>query len=336
VISYQVWRKWFRGNSNILGRVIRVGSHPGVESVSYSNGGPANEFESFDPVFASLAKSPTQAIHETIGPGFFSTVGMQFLAGRDLQWSDAGHHAVIVSQSLADRLFEHQSPIGRTIYGGPHAHATPLTIVGVVNSASLWKVESRRPLAFYDLFEPRPAWNEPLMDVRTRIDPNALKSSVERVVRSMGHHYSLRTETLDERLGSHITTQKLTAMLSEFFGGVALLIACVGLYGLMSSHVTRRTTELSIRSALGAGRRRLLMLVMGEALVLAGCGCVMGLIVSLAAGRFVQSILFGVVPAEPDLMVISLVTILVVAAGAAWLPARRAALVDPMIALGAD
>ena len=105
--------------------------------------------------------------------------------------------------------------------------------------------------------------------------------------------------TVSERLDSHITVQRLTALLSEFFGAVALLIACVGLYGLMSFHVTRRTTELGIRSALGAGYNELLFLVIREALVLASCGCLLGLLASLAAGRFLVSILFGVTPARP-------------------------------------
>jgi predicted permease len=314
----------------------KVRSIPGVENVSYSNDGPANEFEYLYPVYGSLAQSPLQAIREHVGPGFFSTAGMHFLAGRDLRWSDAKRDAVILSQSLAERLFGKQSPVGRTIYLGPPGHTWPVTIIGVVNSASLWKVESIHPLAVYVLYEPDSSWNEPLMDVRTSIDPNALKASVERVIRSMGHHYSLRTMTVSERLDSHITVQRLTAFLSEFFGAVALLIACVGLYGLMSFHVTRRTTELGIRSALGAGRNELLFLVIREALVLASCGCLLGLLASLAAGRFLVSILFGVTPADPELLAITLVTMLAVATVAAFLPAMRAARVDPMIALRAE
>jgi hypothetical protein len=261
---------------------------------------------------------------------------MHLLAGRDLRWSDATHDDVVLSQSLAERLFGSQNAIGRTMYMGAPGHTWPVTIVGVVNSASLWKVESHNPLAAYQLFEPGPDWNEPLMDVRTSLDPNAVKSSVEDLIRSQGYHYSLRTMTVSERLDSHLTVQRLTALLSELFGGVALLIACVGLYGLMSVHVARRTTELGIRSALGAQRGRLISMVLGEAFVLAALGCLLGVIASLSAGHFVRSILFGVEAADPGLMSIALLTMLLVAAGAAWLPARRAAAVDPMVALRAE
>jgi ABC-type antimicrobial peptide transport system permease subunit len=142
--------------------------------------------------------------------------------------------------------------------------------------------------------------------------------------------------TVDERLDSYITIQRLTALLSEFFGGVALLIACVGLYGLMSFHVTRRTMELGIRSALGADRWHLLLMVLREALVLAGLGCAVGVVVSLEAGRFVKSVLFGVSANDFVSFVLAVAVMFGVAGVAAYLPARRAAATDPMTALRAE
>jgi len=314
----------------------QVGRLPGVESVSYSYGGPASQFESSDPIFGDLTSPAAYAMQENVAPGFFSLAGMHVLEGRDFQWSDATHSPVIVSQGLAQKLFPNQNPIGRVIYRGPHAHAEPLTIAGVVNSASLWKVESIHPLAFYELFEPGRDWDEPLMDVRTTVDPQTLKTIIERVVRGQGHHYSLRTQTVDERLDMFLTIQRLTALLSEFFGGVALLIACVGLYGLMSYHVTRRSTELGIRSALGAGRRNLLVMVLREAVLLAGIGCTAGVAGSFATAGFLKSILFGVSPSDPVSLIIAVLVMLAVAIAAAYLPARRAACVDPMSALRSE
>jgi ABC-type antimicrobial peptide transport system permease subunit len=174
------------------------------------------------------------------------------------------------------------------------------------------------------------------MEIRTRLDPRAMKTATEQAVREFGHHYSLLTMTVDERLDSHTAIQRLTAMLSAFFGGVALLIACAGLYGLMSFHVTRRTAELGIRSALGAQRRNLLMLILREAMLLAVAGCGIGLVISLAAGRVVQSLLFGVTATDPAALAAAAGIMLAVAAMAGLLPARRAAGVDPMIALRAD
>jgi predicted permease len=316
----------------------KVRALPGVEGVSYSSNGPANGFEDKEQVFDSLSKSPVEAVHDAVAPDFFSLVGMHLLAGRDVSWSDAGRpqSAAVISQSLADRLFGGQNPLGRTLYLGPHAHPRQLTIAGVVNSASLWKVESVRPLAVYTPYEPAIDGDEPLMDVRTRLDPRALKTSAEQAVRQLGHHYSLLTMTVDERLDSHTAIQRLTAMLSAFFGGVALLIACAGLYGLMSFHVTRCTAELGIRSALGARRRNLLALILREAMLLAVTGCGVGLALSFAAGRVMQSLLFGVTATDPAALAAAAGIMLAVAALAAFLPARRAAGVHPMIALRAD
>ena len=118
---------------------------------------------------------------------------------------------------------------------------------------------------------------QPLMDVRTTVDPRTIKTQAERVVRSLGRQYSLRTMTLEERLNSYLSVQRLTALLAAFFGAVALLIASIGLYGLMSFPIARRTSELGIRLALGAQRQQVLIMVLREAVSLASFGCVLGL-----------------------------------------------------------
>jgi ABC-type antimicrobial peptide transport system permease subunit len=142
--------------------------------------------------------------------------------------------------------------------------------------------------------------------------------------------------TVDERLDSYTKAQRLTAMLAAFFGGIALLIAAIGLFGLMSFQVARRTAELGVRIALGAQREQVLSLVLREALLLAGIGCVLGLAAILALGRLVKSLLFGVSAADPAILIAALATLLVVALLASFFPARRAASVDPMMALRID
>ena len=314
----------------------KVRSIPGVDSVSYSNGAPAIEYEYLSHVAGPSESSPAQAIQETIAPDFFTTAGMHLVAGRDFRWAEEAPESVIISQSLAENLFGEQSAIGRTIYQGPHSFRSPLTVIGVVNSASLWKVESIQPMAYYLPFR-MPTYNDdPIMVVRTMIEPALLKTPAEKVIRDMGHHYSLKTETVDERLDSHIAIQRLTAWLSQFFALVALLIASVGLYGLMSFHVTRRTNELGIRSALGADRRQLLLMILREALLLAASGCLLGLLVGLSTSRYLRSILFGVKPDDPASIAIAVMTMLAVATAAAFIPATRAAEVDPLTALRAD
>ncbi|MBV8898066.1 MAG: FtsX-like permease family protein, partial [Acidobacteriaceae bacterium] len=308
---------------------------PGVDSVSFSGSGPANELEFFDPLYRSLSEQPVQAITDYAGPDFFHVMGMHLLAGREFNWRDDEHAppVAVISQSLADKFFGNQNPIGRIIYLGPHSRAEPLKIVGVVNSASLWKVESSHPLAIY-----RPAAlnfvdADPLMDIRTSVDPGSLKTQAERVVRSLGHQYSLRTMTVEERLDSYLSVQRLMAFLAVFFGVLALLISSIGLYGLMSFHIARRTSELGIRLALGAQREQVLSMVLNETLTLAAVGCALGVAASLLSARFIRSILFGVSATDPIILSISVFTLLLVALLAGFIPARRAASVDPVTAL---
>jgi hypothetical protein len=306
-----------------------------VNAVSYSVGAPASEAEDLEAVRASQADSDIQANADFVAPDFFRVLGMNVLTGREFAWQDdtRDQNIAIISQSLATRLFKDQPAVGRSLYLGPRAFNQRLTIVGVVNNASLWKVEDPDPLAVY-----RPLVNgfsdvDPMIVLRTAVDPRNLKASAERVVRSLGRHYSLRTMTLDERLDSHITAQRLTALLTAFFGGTALLIASLGLYGLMSYQVARRTSELGVRIALGARPFQVLSLVLREVLLLASIGCLLGLWLSVLLGHFITGILFGVSPRDPAILTIAALTLITVATAAGLAPAKRAASVDPIEAL---
>jgi predicted permease len=308
---------------------------PGVESVSFSYNGPANQVEDYTQVYSSLTAPPVDAVSEFAGPGFFRVMGMQVLTGREFDWHDEerGAEVAIVSDSLAKKLFGDGDPVGRTVYFGPHAHALPLKIVGVVNSASLWKVENPRPLAIYRKLGSLFPDTEPLLDIRTQIDPRKLKVEAERTVREMGRHYSLRTLTVEERLDSYLSVQRLTAHLTAFFGGLAVLISLIGLYGLMSFQIARRTAEMGIRLALGAQRERVLAMVLRETLALALVGCSLGLAVSVLSAKFISSMLFGVSPSDPAILAMAVGVHVGVAVAAGFVPARRAASIDPVVAL---
>jgi predicted permease len=312
---------------------------PGVASASFSNSAPANEYEFFSEVYPSLNASPLQAVSDSVGPDFFRVAGMHVLAGREFNWRDDGHDPpknVIVSQSLARKLFGDGDAVDQIIYLGPHARAVPVKIVGVVNSASLWKVESVQPMALYVPLDFGEAGSSPLMVIRTATDPRSIKTEAERVVRSLGNHYSLRTATVEERLDTFLSVQRLTAILAAFFGAVALLIASIGLYGLMSFFVNRRTAELGVRLALGAQPRQVLSMVLREVLALAACGCALGVAGSLLAARLIKSILFGVSATDPVILAAAAFSLVGVALVAGFVPARRAAGVDPAVALRAE
>lgn len=307
---------------------------PGVEDVSFSGAAPGNEMEYFESVYPSPGASPVQAVDEAVAPDFFKVVGMHVLSGREFTWQDRG--AGIISQSLAERLFGHDDPVGRTIYFGPHAHLQPLRVVGVVTSASLWKVESYHPMAIYRPLAAEFPNADPLMSIRTTVDPKTLKTAAQRAVRALGHQYSLRTATVEERLDSFLSVQRVTALLASFFGFVAILIGAAGLYGLMSFHVTRRTGELGVRVALGARRSQILALVLRDVFLLAGSGCALGVSASLAAGRLIRGILFGVAATDLTVLASGVAILLVVALVAGWVPAGRAAKIDPVEALRAE
>jgi ABC-type antimicrobial peptide transport system permease subunit len=139
--------------------------------------------------------------------------------------------------------------------------------------------------------------------------------------------------TLDERLDSYITAQRLTALLTGLFGAIALLIASLGLYGLMSYQVARRTAELGVRIALGARPRQVLSMILRDVLLLTSIGCFLGVWLSLLLGHLISGLLYGVSPRNPLILCVAATTLLGVALAAGLAPARRAALVDPIEAL---
>jgi ABC-type antimicrobial peptide transport system permease subunit len=211
-----------------------------------------------------------------------------------------------------------------------------MEVVGVVNSASLWVVQSHEPMAIYFPLMQEPAFNQSRIDIRTSGDPWLVAAQAQRTLESMGHHYALKTQTLEERTGMFLTNERVVAMLSTFFGGLALLLASVGLYGLMSYNVTRRTSEIGIRMALGAQRRDVLGLIIREVTWLALAGIAAGVPLALAASRLIAGMLFGLSPTDAAPIAFSAAILLGVAILAGYLPARRASRIDPMTALRSE
>jgi ABC-type antimicrobial peptide transport system permease subunit len=175
--------------------------------------------------------------------------------------------------------------------------------------------------------------NTSLVDLRIAGNPHALSVSVRRTIESLGHHFPLRTQTLEERADMDLNMDRMVATLSAFFAGLALLLASIGLYGLISYAVSRRTAEIGVRRALGAQQTDILWMVTREAVSLVGVGVSIGLAGALLATRLISSMLFGLKPTDP--LSFSLATLLLtgVALLAGFLPARRAANIDPMVAL---
>jgi predicted permease len=271
-------------------------------------------------------------------PGFFATLGARILAGRDFTdhdarpVSDGGKRVAIVNQAFVQRYFGGRSPLGAFVCMGAAPDATPDTeIVGVVEDFSYRTVREASEQAWFSMEEGDFGSN---FYVRFRGTPE----SAFRSIRAVLHHadptlpisYFL---TLDDQVNRSLITERLLAALSSGFGMLALLLSLVGLYGVMSFVVTRRTREIGIRLAMGATRRSAVWLVLGDALTMIAAGTAIALPCVWALGRLVESQLFDVNSTDPLTIVVATAVLCSAALGAALIPARRASAVNPSDAL---
>ena len=233
-------------------------------------------------------------------------------------------------------LFRSQNPIGRKIDLGALPEDKHLEITGVVNNASLWSARSRAPLAAYVPLLQAPAQSNPMIDIQTgRADP-ALAGAVRHTVESMGHHFPLRMQTIEERANSVLGQERILGLMSAFGGGLALLLATMGIYAAVSYSVVRRTAEIGVRMALGAQGSHVMGLVLGEiAWVMLG-GIAAGTACALAASRLLSALAYGVSLRDPETTALSIAIVAGASICAAWLPAHRALRIDPISALRPD
>jgi predicted permease len=311
----------------------RLSAIPGVEGVSYSHMGPLLRYESKSPTsVAGSNAAPAQAVFELAGPGFFKLAGMRLLAGRDFSWADEDKNqgVAVISESLARQLFPAGDAVGRRIDFGDKKG---LEVVGVVNSASLWMPQTREPMAVYRAFLQEPTFNSSNLDIRIRGAAETVAPAARKVLESMGRHFALRTQTIEDRSDALLATQRIIATLASFFGGLAVLLAAVGLYGLVSQAVANRTAEMGIRMAIGARPFDICWLVVRQVMLLVLVGALAGVGAAVALGRLVAGSVFGVSASDPSIMAMSVGVLVTVALLAAYIPARRAAAVSPITAL---
>lgn len=291
-----------------------------------------------------------------VTPRYFEAAGIPIVLGRDFRAADSlsvlpdrpatppppgveppdvpgPPRVAIVNEAFAQKFFRGQSPVGRRLSQGEKWNAARTTeIVGVVRNARYFNLrQAVEPMVY------QPAFREGVVHtlcVRTTGDPYALNASIRRLVGSLDEAVSVvESRTMEDNLDRTLTQERFVALLGGFFGVVALVLAAIGLYGVMAQAVSRRTREIGIRMALGAEQRRVLWLVLQDALVMVVVGAVIGVPAALALTRYTESLLYGVKAQDPVTIALAAILLAAVTALASFLPARRATQVDPMVAL---
>ena len=273
---------------------------------------------------------------ERVTPGFFETVGIPFVKGRDFTWRDDVKHpgVTIISEALSRKLFPAGNAVGQRIRIGNDPKHGALEVVGVVRDAAIGDLRTPQlPVAFRPRLQEPQFARAPVLTIRTSADAVAIDAAVATVIRSLGHEYPRQFFSLREQVEIALIQERLLAGVSAFFAALAVLLAYVGLHGLLAHTVARRTREIGIRMALGASRHRVIRRVVTESVLLASLGVAIGLPCALAAGHTLRSLLFDLAPSDPRILIASSMFFVAVGVTAAAWPAYRAARVDPINAL---
>ncbi len=319
--------------------VRRVSNLPGVDKAALSHFRPLAGYEWLESVSASASsvQSTIQASMAWVSPGFFKTLGITVLRGRDFNEEDNEHspRVAILSQSLASRLFPGGQAIGQRINIGSDREGQNLQVVGIVKDSRLYNV--RRPaacIAYVDVLQDGTNlahWS--VLEVRAAGNLTAVAAAVRKTVDSLGREYVLSIRTLEQVKNQALLNERVTAMLSELLGGLALLLMATGLYGLVAYSVAQRTREIGIRIALGAHKATVLWMVLRETLTLIAIGLAIGIPCALMSARLIAHMIFDLSPRDPLTLGAVLLAVIAATVFGGYVPARRATKVDPMVAL---
>ncbi len=319
----------------------RIGRIPGVRSVTFSIFSPLDRNFGFtEPKIEGAQPHSGNELSpvglNVIGPKYFITLETPVLAGRDFRSSDRSGSLkiAIVNQTMARNYFGNANPLGRHLsVPGWVGDASWLEIVGVVKDAKNHDLrEQTPPMIYLPLFQSPEAGIT--FEVRTAINPRTTATAAVRAIQAIDARLPVSgVKTLNGQVNDSLIQERMVASLSSLFGALALILATVGLYGLMTYAVNRRTGEIGIRMALGAQRARIAGMVLRETLLLVLIGLAIGVPAALGASRLIRSELYGLNADDPVTILIASSLMAGIATLAGYLPARRASRVDPMIAL---
>jgi putative ABC transport system permease protein len=324
--------------------LMRIGRLPGVRSVSMNSFPPLTGLGAETAVHIlgrperSLMDLPDAAVR-VVGPDYFRTLGIPLRSGRTFnsQEMNETRHVVLINQAFADEYLSDTNPIGQKavifMKSLVESDNPPSEIIGIVGNVREMGLDSpAKPTVYW----PYPELTYPRMTIlaRTSNDPLALVSAVRGELKQMDPEQPIsNVATMDQLLADSLSRSRFTMLLLGLVAAIALLLAAVGIYGVIAYSVTQRTHEIGIRLALGAQRRHVLALILGQGIRLALAGIVVGLVCAFSLTQLLSSLLYGVNPTDPLTFVGVTLLLLGVAFLACYIPARRAMKTDPMVAL---
>jgi predicted permease len=278
----------------------------------------------------------SEEIHRVVvSPGYFEMMEIPLLYGRRLgdRDRDGAPRVAVINEAAARKYFADGSPVGRR-FGQSPEHSADIEVVGIVRDAKYNSVSDAAPPTMYVPYQQTVPGNGATIQVRTAGPPLAAVGAIREAIRQVDANMPvIDVTTQEEQIERRFAQTRVFAQAYALFGALALLIASIGLFGVVSYAVTSRTSEIGIRMALGAQPLEVLAMVMRESLAIVGIGIAAGLAAALAAGRLVASMLYGVEARDVRSILLAALAMTIVAAIAAYIPARRAARVDPMVAL---
>ena len=319
----------------------RVQSLPGVEAAGAVNilplsGNSQSGTVTVDTRAVPMDQTTPEADWRPVTPGFFKALRIPLVAGRYLDEHDteSSPPVTVIDETLAHTYWPNEDPIGKRLrQGGSRSKAPWMTVVGVVGHVRYRTLEAPSRVEVYwpEAQNPNPGMG---LAIRTSSDPMTLAPTVQKVVQAIDPDQPVyHVAAMREVMADSVARRRLAMTLLAVFAGLALLLAAVGTYGVLAYSVAQRTHEIGLRMALGAERRDVLRMVTKEGLLLAGLGAVIGIAGALWLTRLIASMLFAVRPADPLTFLLVSLLLLAVALVSSYIPARRAAKVDPMAAL---
>jgi predicted permease len=320
--------------------LARLRTLPGVTSASESTVTPISASAMDGVIHSHLPDAPTgrgaQVLINIVSPGFFEALSTPLVAGRDFTEADTAHTQPvgIINQTAARKFFRGENAVGKYYSSegrifGPQQRE--ILVIGVVKDAKYLSLrENPRATAYYPVAQIIPLPFFWTLELRTGLRPSALEKPASDAIESVSRVVLYQFSTFEEQVNNSMGRERLLAALSGFFGGLALLLATIGVYGVMSYAVAQRKKEIGIRMAVGAGRRAIVRLVLRDVGVLLFIGCSAGVLLALGTTKLLAALLFGVQPR--DLTTLAVCATLLATTGliAAYLPARRASRLDPM------